>query len=287
VPDIVVKDPDHCIECGLCYDACGLSAIREKDEATTVTIPAASVIIATGYTVFEACSKARFGHLRLPDVITSLELERMLNASGPTGGKVRRISDGTTPKSVIFIQCVGSRDIAMNRPYCSCVCCMQAIKNAILIREKYPETEITICYMDLRAYGKGYEEYLERAKAMGIQFLRGMPSNVLADGQGMMMQVENSETSEVSVLHPDLVVLSVGISPASDTAAIAERFKIPVEESGFLKTINDAVDTVATIRPGIYVAGTAAAPRDIPDTVTQGGSAAMRAFLDATRTRSA
>jgi heterodisulfide reductase subunit A len=164
---------------------------------------------------------------------------------------------------------------------------MQAIKNAILIREKYPETEITICYMDLRAYGKGYEEYLERAKAMGIQFLRGMPSNVLADGQGMMMQVENSETSEVSVLHPDLVVLSVGISPASDTAAIAERFKIPVEESGFLKTINDAVDTVATIRPGIYVAGTAAAPRDIPDTVTQGGSAAMRAFLDATRTRSA
>lgn len=287
VPDIVVKDPDHCIECGLCYDACGLSAIREKDEATTVTIPAASVIIATGYTVFEACSKARFGHLRLPDVITSLELERMLNASGPTGGKVRRISDGTTPKSVIFIQCVGSRDIAMNRPYCSCVCCMQAIKNAILIREKYPETDVTICYMDLRAYGKGYEEYLERAKAMGIQFLRGMPSNVLADGQGMMMQVENSETSEVSVLHPDLVVLSVGISPASDTAAIAERFKIPVEESGFLKTINDAVDTVATIRPGIYVAGTAAAPRDIPDTVTQGGSAAMRAFLDATRTRSA
>ena len=287
VPDIVVKDPDHCIECGLCYDACGLSAIREKDEATTVTIPAASVIIATGYTVFEACSKARFGHLRLPDVITSLELERMLNASGPTGGKVRRISDGTTPKSVIFIQCVGSRDIAMNRPYCSCVCCMQAIKNAILIREKYPETDVTICYMDLRAYGKWYEEYLERAKAMGIQFLRGMPSNVLADGQGMMMQVENSETSEVSVLHPDLVVLSVGISPASDTAAIAERFKIPVEESGFLKTINDAVDTVATIRPGIYVAGTAAAPRDIPDTVTQGGSAAMRAFLDATRTRSA
>jgi heterodisulfide reductase subunit A len=287
VPDIVVKDPDHCIECGLCYDACGLSAIREKDEATTVTIPAASVIIATGYTVFEACSKARFGHLRLPDVITSLELERMLNASGPTGGKVRRISDGTTPKSVIFIQCVGSRDIAMNRPYCSCVCCMQAIKNAILIREKYPETDVTICYMDLRAYGKGYEEYLERAKAMGIRFLRGMPSNVLADGQGMMMQVENSETSEVLVLHPDLVVLSVGISPASDTAAIAERFKIPVEESGFLKTINDAVDTVATIRPGIYVAGTAAAPRDIPDTVTQGGSAAMRAFLDATRTRSA
>ncbi len=287
VPDIVIKDADHCIECGLCYDACGLSAIREKDEATTMKIPAASVIIATGYTVFDACSKAQFGHLALPDVITSLELERMINASGPTGGRIRRISDGTVPESVIFIQCVGSRDIAMNRPYCSCVCCMQAIKNAILIREKYPDTDVTICYMDLRAYGKGYEEYLERAKAMGVRFLRGMPSDVLADAQGMMMQVEDSETSEVKVLHPDLIVLSVGMSPAPDTAAIAERFKIPVEESGFIKTINDATDTIATIRPGIYVAGTATAPRDIPDTVAQGGSAAMRAFLDATRTRSA
>ncbi|OPY39262.1 MAG: CoB--CoM heterodisulfide reductase iron-sulfur subunit A [Methanoregula sp. PtaU1.Bin051] len=287
VPDIVIKDPDHCIECGLCYDACGLSAIREKDEATTVKIPAASVIIATGYTVFDACNKAQFGHLRLPDVITSLELERMINASGPTGGRLLRISDGKIPKSVIFIQCVGSRDMSLNRPYCSCVCCMQAIKNAILIKEKYPDTDVSICYMDMRAYGKGYEEYLERAKAMGIRFLRGMPSDVLADEEGMLMQVEDSETSEVKVLHPDLVVLSVGLSPAPDTAAIAERFRIPVEESGFLKTINDAIDTVATIRPGIYVAGTAAAPRDIPDSVTQGGSAAMRAFLDAIRTRSA
>ncbi len=156
----------------------------------------------------------------LPDVITSLELERMMNAAGPTSGKIRRLSDGAVPDTIVFIQCVGSRDITVNRPYCSCVCCMQAIKNAILIKEKNPETDIIICYMDIRSYGKGYEEYYERAKALGVRFLRGMPSDVLADRNGMTLQVENSETAEVQVLHPDLVVLSVGIGPAEKTGRL-------------------------------------------------------------------
>ena len=281
VPDIVVKDADHCIECGLCYDACGPSAILREDTPVTFSIRAASSVVATGYTVFDACGIARCGYLRIPDVITSIELERMINASGPSAGKVRRMSTGEVPKSILFIQCVGSRDLPAGRPSCSCVCCMQAIKNAMLIKEKHPETDVTICYMDLRAYGKGYEEYLERAKSMGVTFLRGIPSDIQPDTGGLRLQVENTETGEVSILHPDLVVLSVGIGPAPDTAAIAERLKIPVEETGFLKPVNDALDTVATIRPGIYVAGTATAPRDIPDTVTQGGTAAMKAFLDA------
>ena len=286
VPDIVIKDADHCIECGLCYDVCGLDAIRKKEEAVTIRIPAASVIVATGYDVFDARKKAQFGHLILPDVITSLELERMINASGPTGGKVLRMSDGARPKSVVFIQCVGSRDMSIGRPYCSCVCCMQAVKNAILIKEKHPEIEVTICYIDIRAYGKGYEEYFERAKSMGVRFLHGIPSDVLPDKDGMVVQVENTENGEVDILHPDLVVLSVGIGPAGDTAAIAHQLGIPVEDTGFIKPLHDAVDTVGTIRPGIYVAGTATAPKDIPDSVAHAGSAAMRAFIDATRTRS-
>jgi heterodisulfide reductase subunit A2 len=286
VPDIVMKDPDHCIECGLCYDVCGPDAIRRKEEAKVFTIPAASILITTGYTVFDACNKSQFGHLTLPDVITSLELERMINASGPTGGKILRLSDGNKPESIVFIQCVGSRDMSIGRPSCSCVCCMQAIKNAMLIKEKNPTMDITICYMDLRAYGKGYEEYLERAKALGIRFLRGMPSDVIADRNGMILQVENSETSEVQVLHPDLVVLSIGISPADKTAELAEKFGILREETGFVKPVNDAVDTVATLRPGIYIAGTTMAPKDIPDCVASAGSAAMRAYIDAMRTRS-
>ena len=252
-----------------------------------ILIQAASVVISTGYSVFDAQKKPQFGHLLLPDVITSLELERMINASGPTGGKIKRMSNGKTPRSVVFIQCVGSRDMTIKRPYCSCVCCMQAIKNALLIKEKYPDTEVIICYMDIRSYGKGYEEYYERAKATGVRFIRGMPSDVFTDRNGMTMQVENSETSEVLVLHPELVVLSVGMGPAEKTAEIAERFGIPVEDTGFIKPVHDAMDTVATIRPGIYLAGTATAPRDIPDSVASGGSAAMRAYMDAIRTRSA
>ncbi len=287
VPNIMVKDADHCIECGLCYDSCGPGAILQKDEEKMVTINAASIVITTGYTVFDARNKEQFGHLILPDVITSLELERMINASGPTGGKIKRLSNGEIPKSMVFIQCVGSRDVSIDRPYCSCICCMQAMKNAMLIKEKNPSIEITLCYMDIRAYGKGYEEYYERAKALGIRFLRGMPAEILADRNGLILRVENSETSEVSKLHPDLVILSIGIGPSDNAAGIAARCGIPLETTGFFKSVHDAVDTVATLRPGIYVAGTATAPRDIPDSVASGGSAAMRAYIDAVRTRSA
>jgi heterodisulfide reductase subunit A len=164
---------------------------------------------------------------------------------------------------------------------------MQAMKNAMLIKEKQPDIDITIFYMDVRAYGKGYEEYYERAKAVGVKFLRGMPSDVILNNKGMTIQVENSETSEVEILHPDLIVLSVGLGPADKSSEIAEKLGVPLEDTGFFKPVHDAVDTVATIRPGIYIAGTASAPRDIPDCVASGGSAAMRAYIDAVRMRSA
>jgi heterodisulfide reductase subunit A2 len=287
VPDVVVKDPEHCIECGLCYDVCGPGSIRREDKERIVTIDAASIVITTGYSVFDARAKPQFGYLARPDVITSLELERMINASGPTGGKILRISTGKRPHSILFVQCVGSRDMTIDRPYCSCICCMQALKNAMLIREKNPDTEVTICYMDIRSYGKGYEEYYERAKSIGVRFLRGMPSDVLADRDGMIVQVEDSETSQLLTLRPELVVLSVGIGPSDSAGRLAEMLEIPCEETGFIKPLNDALDTTGTIRPGIYVAGTVTAPRDIPDSVASGGSAAIRAYIDAMRMRSA
>lgn len=287
VPNIVVKDPEHCIECGLCYEVCGPDSVLRKDGERFTTIDAASIVISTGYSVFDARIKSQFGYLTQPDVITSLELERMINASGPTGGKVLRISDGKKPRSILFVQCVGSRDMTAGHPYCSCVCCMQALKNAMLIREKSPDTEVTICYMDIRSYGKGYEEYFERAKAVGVRFLRGMPSDVIPDRDGMIVQVEDSETSQLLTLRPELVVLSVGIGPSDAAGRLAEMLNIPCEETGFIRPLNDALDTTGTIRPGIYVAGTASAPRDIPDSVASGGSAAIRAYIDAMRTRSA
>ncbi|MFZ1898715.1 FAD-dependent oxidoreductase, partial [Methanoregula sp.] len=159
VPDRVVKDAEHCIECGLCYDVCGPQAILHEDTEKEFVIEAAAIVVTTGYEVFDASKKSPFGYLKFPDVVTSLELERMINASGPTGGEIRRLSDGKEPESIVFIQCVGSRDMPLSRPWCSCVCCMQAIKNAMLIREKHPGIAVTIFYMDVRAYGKGYEEY--------------------------------------------------------------------------------------------------------------------------------
>jgi len=287
VPDLVIKDSDHCIECGLCYEVCGPDAILREDTDKVLSLPAASIVITTGYSVYNASGKPQFGHLVFPDVITSIELERMINASGPTGGKVRRLSNGKAPSSIAFFQCVGSRDITIKRPYCSCVCCMQAIKNAILIKEKNPKTEITILYMDIRTYGKGYEEYFERAKSMGIRFLRGMPSDILQDKDGMTVTVEDTEKGEVQTLHPEIIVLSVGIGPSEGIPALAEVLHIPREDSGFFRTVHEAVDTVATVRPGIYIAGTAYAPKDIPDCVASGESAAMRAYIDAMRSEKA
>jgi heterodisulfide reductase subunit A len=281
VPDIVVKDAEHCIECGLCNDICGTGAIRKEDQVRESRVEAGSIIIACGYEVFDARRKEQFQYLLLPDVITSLEFERMMNASGPTGGSIRRLSDGHQPRSVVFVQCVGSRDTSCERSYCSGVCCMYAIKNAMLLREKYPGITVTVLYMDIRAYGKGYEEYFERAKEAGVTFLRGMPAQIEGDGGRMVIRVENTETGKMERLEPELVILSVGFEPCLDAEAVAARFGIPREKSGFFKPLDDKLDTIATTRPGIYLAGTAIAPRDIPDCVAHAGAAAMRAFIDA------
>jgi heterodisulfide reductase subunit A len=283
VPDIVIRDTEHCIECGLCYDICGREAIKKEDEPVESEIDAVSIIIATGYEVFDAVKKDQFYYLKYPDVITSLEFERMMNASGPTGGAIRKLSNGKTPGEVVFIQCVGSRDIPLSRSYCSGVCCMYALKNAMLLREKYPDTQVTILYMDIRAYGKGYEEYFERAKSMGIRFLRGMPSSIQPEDGAMLIRVENTETGKMEELRPDLVVLSVGLEPAKDNLELARKCGISVDESGFFRSLHEKVDMVATVAPGIYIAGTAISPRDIPDCVAQAEAAAMRAFLDVVR----
>jgi heterodisulfide reductase subunit A len=283
VPDLVVKDAEHCIECGLCYDVCDLDAIRKEEEERTFEIEVASIVLATGYSVFDARKKGSLGYLVVPDVVTSLELERLINANGPTGGKVVRLSTGKIPKSVVFIQCVGSRDTSIDRPWCSCVCCMAAIKNAILLKEKYPEMEVTICHNDIRAYGKGYEEYFNRAERMGVRFLKGLPGEVWSDGRGPALQVENTETQVIEILHPDLVILSVGIGPGEGTCEVAGILGIPLEKSGFVQPLDDKLGPFLTRRPGIYLAGTATAPRDIPDSVAMGGAAAMRAFTDTLR----
>jgi heterodisulfide reductase subunit A2 len=283
VPDIVIRDPDHCIECGLCYDACLPGAVKREDFPVITEIPAGSIIIATGYQVFDPGKKGQLKYLEFPDVITSLELERMINASGPTGGMLKRLTNGQEPREIVFVQCVGSRDIQLDRPWCSCICCMASIKNAILIKEKHPDIVVTICYMDVRAYGKGYEEYRERAERTGVRFLHGMPGEIGGLPDSMIIVVEDSETGKVEELHPDLVVLAVGLGPSQKADELAEKLGIPLDKTGFFKPLDEKIRIVETIRPGIYIAGAAVAPKDIPDCVAIAGAAAMKAFIGSIR----
>lgn len=281
VPNVVIRDKEHCIDCGLCYDICGKQAVLRDDEdkEEEFVIKAGTIVLATGYDVFDARKKTPYKYLSIPDVITSLELERIINASGPTGGKIKRISDGQIPKEIVFIQCVGSRDLQLGCSSCSAVCCMYAIKNAMLIKEKNPDTRVTILYMDIRAYGKGYEEYYDRAVALGVRFIRGMPGDIYAQNGTIIVQVENTETKEVLKINAELVVLSVGIRPTGNASALAERLGITCDESGFFESADVKCGPVKSLKPGIFIAGTCKEPMDIPDSVMEGGAAAMQAVM--------
>jgi heterodisulfide reductase subunit A len=256
----------------------------DEDFEREFELSVASIVVATGFEIFDAQKKKALRYMKIPDVITSLEFERLICASGPTGGIPRRLSDGEKPKSIVFVQCVGSRDLTVDRPYCSCVCCMYAIKNAILLKEKNKDLDISMLYMDIRAYGKGYEEYYQRAQDLGIKFIRGIPGEIL-EGENRQIEivVENTETRELLKLNPELVVLSVGMEPAKGSDEIAAALKIPKDDSGFFGQEDMKTNPVGTIKPGIYVAGAAVSPKDIPDSVMQGGAAAMKAFSDAIR----
>ncbi len=281
VPNIVIRDAEHCINCGLCYSICGKRAILRDNEdgEEQAYIKAAAVVIATGYEVFDATKKPSYRYRQIPDVISSIEFERMINASGPTQGALKRLSDGAKPKKIVFVQCVGSRDCTAGSPSCSAVCCMYAVKNALLIREKSPETEVTILYMDIRAYGKGYEEFYERAKNAGVRFVRGLPGDLYQNNAHVRVHVENTENRELVKIDADLVVLSVGIRPQNDAAAIAERYGITLDETGFFAGLDQKSEHITSIRPGIFLAGTCREPMDIPDSVAEGGAAAMRAVI--------
>ena len=285
VPNVVAKDKDHCIECGLCYDVCGLDAVLREDEDREETIEAAAVVLATGYDPIDPRCKPQYRYGEEPDVITSLELERMINASGPTGGQIPAGSRTARRRARSRSSSAWARATSLQgRPWCSAVCCMQAIENAQLIKEKSPETEVAICYMDVRATARATRSTYERARTLGVRFVRGMPGEVQRSATGpLRLPVEDTFTGEMLLLEPELVVLSIGLQPSAGTAALAATAGVEVEESGFYRSADDLFDAVASGRGGIYFAGAGLGPRDIPDSVAQGGAAAVRACIDALR----
>jgi heterodisulfide reductase subunit A-like polyferredoxin len=267
--------------CLLCEKACEAEAINHKMEGEELEISAGSIIVATGFDMIDPKIRTEYGYGIYENVITALQFERMLNAAGPTKGKVSRISDGETPKKLAFIQCYGSRDIHYGCRYCSRVCCMYAMKEAMLAKEHESSIEkITIYYMDIRAYGKGFEDYYTRSQDDGvINYFRGRPARIVEDpiSKTLTIRAENTETGESEEHEADLVILSSAIVPSKGTEELAEILGLKLDDGGFFKEYQSNTSVVETSRKGIYMCGCAQGPKDIPDSVAQASAAAARA----------
>ena len=273
-----------CSECLCCYYKCGVGAVQHDMVEREEEIHVGSLILAPGYDIYNARPSQEYGLGRYPNVVNALQFERILSASGPTMGHVNRPSDGKVPRKIAFIQCVGSRD--QEHPYCSAVCCMYATKEAIIAKEHEKELQPTIFFIDIRAYGKGFDTYYERArKEYGIRYVRCMASRVAEDPQTHNLRISyQDESGEIREEEFDMVVLSVGMIPSSSTKKLAqqpwESISMPY---GFAKT--DLFAPLATSRPGVYVCGVFQGPKDIPETVAQasGAAAAASAILSEVR----
>jgi len=273
VPKVFVIDREQCIGCGLCERVCLAKAVNYGDSLTKEKIEVGSIILAPGYEVFDAHLRPEFGYGAYPNVVTSIEFERLLSATGPHRGHLLRPSDGTIPERIAFIQCVGSRDTNCGNDYCSSICCMYAIKEAIIAKEHVHFVKPTIFYMDIRAYGKGFDAYYERAKSEhGIRFIKCMVSKVREQfkTQNLLLSYLNEE-GKIEEEEFDLVVLSVGTVPSKGVVEMAKRMGIELDSYGFCKT--RPFEPTSTSKAGIYVCGAFQAPKDIPETVSQASGA--------------
>ena len=279
----VVAEAQRCLQCGGCSEClecvkvCEAKAIDHRMKDEEIEIEVGSIILSPGFDEFEPSLKSEYGYGRFPNVVSSIEFERFLSASGPFKGQVLRPSDKRHPKRVAWIQCVGSRDPHIGRGYCSSVCCMYATKEAVIAKEHAHEMETTIFYMDMRAYGKDFDKYIERAKKdYGVRYIRSRVSHVKENPvtRDLTIHYETEEGEMVSEEF-DMVVLSVGFEPIKNHQAIAETFGIDLNGYGFAKT--SVFEPLRTSRPGIFVSGSFSGPKDVPETVAQASAAAAEA----------
>ncbi|MGW8192750.1 MAG: FAD-dependent oxidoreductase [Desulforhopalus sp.] len=281
VPRVPVIDEDSCVQlntgaCGTCATICGVGAIHYDHREEETEIEIGSVIFSPGIEVFDAGLRGEFGYGSYKNVVTSIEFERLLSASGPTDGTVARPGDGKHPRKIAWIQCVGSRDHSCDRDYCSSVCCMYATKEAFIAREHDSSIEPTIFYIDMRSFGKNFDEYVARAEENNVRYIRAMVSRIFEDpvtGDLELRYVDENGRRQVEIF--EMVVLSVGIQVPEPTKVLAGKLGIDLDRYGFVVT--DSYQPLATSRPGIFVSGAVNGPKDIPETVCEASAAAEAA----------
>jgi heterodisulfide reductase subunit A2 len=285
VPLKYTVDPTQCVfltrgVCGktfLCKDACKAGAIDFDQKAEQVELQVGAIVAATGFDPFNAALKPELGYGRYPNVITSLQFERLSSASGPTSGKI--VLNGQEPKEVAFVQCVGSRDQTVGNLYCSRVCCMITAKHAHLVKDKIHDAKVTVLYADIRAFGKGFEEFYDRVREEGVNYRRGYVSEIYKRGDKLVLRSEDTLIGQPVETTADMVVLSTGLVPRPETNPIAALLGLTNSSDGFLAEAHPKMKPVDTAIDGVYLAGCVQGPKDIPDTVAHAKAAATAVIV--------
>jgi len=281
VPASYVINMDECMGrgCSKCLDVCDKKCINFHMSDEEIMVNAGSVIVATGLDPYSPREMDEYGYTRFENVLTSLEFERLVNAGGPTKGEVIRLTDKQHPKSIGFIQCVGSRALNKGGEYCSNICCMNTIKSTLSLKEHYPDMDIKVFYIDIRAFGKGFEDLYNRSRRSGVKYIRGLPGSVeeLPD-RGFRVAVENTTTGKIEFHNLDMLVLAIGIKPSAGTQRLQEMLGLQLTSDGFYLEAHPKLQPVDAATRGIFFAGCAEGPKDIKESVTQGSATAARAI---------
>ena len=278
VPRVAVIDVESCVKCGNCMSICGTDAIDMYQEPEEIVLDVGAIIVAVGFDTYDPTEMVEYGYGKFDNVITAMEYERLICASGPTGGHLDRPSDKEIPKKLAFIQCVGSRDLNKS-PYCCSVCCMHATKESILAKEHYPDLEPYIFYTDLRAFGKGFQEYIDRAKSeYEVTYIRSRPGWVEeTEEKDLLVWYDDTVTGETKSMEADLLVLCTTLKPPKGVDQLADVLGVELDEHGFFKVTDPLYAPMDSTRAGIFVTGYCQSPKDIPESVTQAKGAVSRA----------
>ena len=283
IPNVAVIDPEQCIKlktgkCGLCEKVCTAGAIDYTQKDEIIEEEYGAIVMATGFQPIDASKFDEYSYSTCPDVVTSLELERLMNAAGPTGGVLLKPSDKTHPKSITFIQCVGSRDVSgRGKCYCSKICCMYTAKHAMLIRDKYPDVEVHVFYIDVRTPGKNFDEFYRRAvEQYDVDYIKGQVGKVYEEDGHLVVQGVDLIANEQIILNTDMVVLATAIEPDPTARKVASMLTASIDTNDFITEAHPKLRPVESPTAGIFLSGVCQGPKDIPETVSQAGAAAAK-----------